>query len=314
MLQQTQVATVLPYYERFLAQLPTVQALAQAPQEKLNKLWEGLGYYSRVHNLKKAAQTIMEQYGGVIPDNYRDLLTLPGIGPYTAGAIASIAFGERVPAVDGNILRILSRLDANDAPINTTATRKALSLRASELIPTHRPGDFNQALMDLGATICLAKGVPLCEECPISRYCAAHAQKLETILPVREKRPQRKTDERTILIFLADGHVYLEKRPSGGLLANLWEFKNLEKSLTGQMLSAYLKEKNVVPLEIIDWGVHYHLFTHIRWNMHGYLVTLENMTTLGDGQWLERKDITETITMPTALRPYRDKLLANPDF
>ncbi len=314
MLQQTQVATVLPYYERFMKQLPSIQALAAVPQETLNKLWEGLGYYSRARNLKKAAQTVMTKYSGVLPDNYQDLLTLSGIGPYTAGAIASIAFGERVPAVDGNVLRILSRLDASDAPINTTATRKSLTIRAGELVPAHRPGDFNQALMDLGATICLANGVPLCDQCPISLFCTAHAQKLETILPIREKRPERKIDERTIIVFLAERHVYLEKRPAGGLLAGLWEFKNLEKALTRQMIAEQLKQNHIVPLDIIDWGAHYHLFTHIRWNMHGYLVPLANITTLGDGQWLQRNDITETITMPTALRPYREKLLANPDF
>lgn len=314
MLQQTQVTTVIPYYERFINRLPSVQDLAEVPQETLNKLWEGLGYYSRAQNLKKAAQTIVTGYGGTLPDNYRELLTLSGIGPYTAGAIASIAYGERVPAVDGNVLRILSRLDAVDAPINTTATRKALTARADELVPAHRPGDFNQALMDLGATVCLANGTPLCDACPLLTFCEAHARNLAAVLPLRKKRPERKTDERTIIVFTAAHQVYLEKRPAGGLLAGLWEFKNVSGPMDRDAILTELHSRHITPLDVIDWGPHHHLFTHRRWNMHGFFVSLKNQTDLGDGQWFTRDDITETITMPTALRPYREKLLANPDF
>lgn len=191
MLQQTQVATVIPYYERFLEAFPTVEALAAADQDQVNKRWEGLGYYSRAAHLKAAAEALVADHGGELPDTAGDLIRLPGIGPYTAGAIASIAFGERTPAVDGNVMRILSRFTADETPVNTGKSRAHYTPVAANLLPAHRPGDFNQALMDLGAMICTPKA-PNCPACPWQAYCAANKEALQGDLPKREKRPRVK--------------------------------------------------------------------------------------------------------------------------
>lgn len=177
MLQQTQVQTVIPYYTRFITELPQIADLAHVSEDRLHKLWEGLGYYSRADHLREAAQILLAEHNGLLPESYSDLLALPGIGPYTAGAIASIAFGERVAAVDGNVLRILSRVTAYDGPINVASAAKPLKELAASLVPAHRPGDFNQSLMDLGAMICSANGTPRCAACPLAALCEAKKQK-----------------------------------------------------------------------------------------------------------------------------------------
>ena len=211
MLQQTRVAAVIPYFQRFMAAFPTAEALARADTEQLMKLWEGLGYYSRARNLQKAAQIVAQR--GSFPDTYEEVMALPGIGDYTAGAILSIAFGQAVPAVDGNVLRVASRLTASEDNILDTKTRSRFRALMAEVIPSDRPGAFNQALMDLGATVCLPSGEPLCDACPARSFCAAYAQGRQKELPVRISKTRRRTEEKTVFLRPA---AAAGNRPFGG--------------------------------------------------------------------------------------------------
>ncbi|MCL2107346.1 MAG: A/G-specific adenine glycosylase, partial [Oscillospiraceae bacterium] len=226
MLQQTRAEAVKGYYTRFLAALPDTAALAAVDDDRLLKLWEGLGYYTRARCMKKAARIVMDEYGGALPASPEALLRLPGIGLYTAGAIASIAYGIPVPAVDGNVLRVLMRLHAQYDDITLEATRKETARRLLELIPRDRPGDFNQSLMELGAVVCLPNGAPRCAACPLAWHCLAHTQKLTAQLPVRAAKKARRVERRAVLILRHEGRTALRKRGSRGLLAGFWELPN----------------------------------------------------------------------------------------
>ena len=261
MLQQTRVAAVLDYYRRFLDEAPTVADLADLPEDRLLKLWQGLGYYNRARNLQKAARIIQCQYGGIFPGDFDSIRSLPGIGDYTAGAIASIAFGLPVPAVDGNVLRVVARITEDEGDITAPATKKRVTAALSKIIPVRAPGNFNQALMELGATVCLPNGAPLCERCPAAPFCAALREDRIAELPVKAPKKARRIEERTVWLIFHQDRVALRRRPVRGLLAGLWEFPN---SLTGSD-----------PLP--DWGIHprltdyagqaKHIFTHIEWHM-----------------------------------------------
>lgn len=226
MLQQTRVEAVKPYYERFLQTLPDVRTLAEADEATYLKLWEGLGYYSRVRNLHKAANLVMERYGGELPRSYEELLTLPGIGPYTAGAIASIAYGIPVPAVDGNVLRVATRLMADPSNISDPKTKKRIENCLQFILPQEAPGTFNQAMMELGATVCLPNSAPQCEACPLHSLCAAGAQGNPCDFPVKAPKKARRIEERAVFLFLCDRKLALHRRPNQGLLAGLWELPN----------------------------------------------------------------------------------------
>ena len=268
MLQQTRVAAVLPYFERFMAALPDAEALAQVDDETLMKLWQGLGYYSRARNLKRAAQEISEKYGGVFPSDEKSLRSLPGIGDYTAGAIASIAFGERVPAVDGNVLRIMARLNCFYDNILADSTKKQVTTALQAALP-QEAGEFNQALMDLGAMICLPKN-PVCERCPIREGCEAYKNGKVGEIPVREKSGMRKVEEKTIFILIQEGKVALCKRGDSGLLAGLWEFPNADGFMDEQAAAAYLASLGFTVRKWKQKLTARHLFTHIEWRMQGY--------------------------------------------
>ena len=281
MLQQTRVTAVIPYFQRFMEAFPTVEALAAADTEQLMKLWEGLGYYSRARNLKKAAQIMAEK--GRFPDTYEEILALPGIGDYTAGAILSIAFGQGIPAVDGNVLRVMSRITGSEDNILDTKTRSRFRRLTAEIMPSHRPGAFNQALMDLGATVCLPNGEPLCEACPAQPFCTAFAQNRQKALPVRISKTKRRTEEKTVFLLLRSGDVALRQRPETGLLAGLWEYPHTDGTLDEAAAAAQLAKWGVTPHR---WGKRlqfHHIFTHIRWEMTGYVVDVN-----GDGaeNWL----------------------------
>ena len=239
MLQQTRVEAVRPYYERFLRVLPDIVHLAQVTEDELLKLWEGLGYYNRARNLKKAAVMIQETYGGEMPGQYEELLKLPGIGSYTAGAIASIAFGQPVPAVDGNVLRILARVSADDRDIMDQKVRKNVEERLRNIMPT-RAGDFNQALMELGAVVCIPNGMPKCEKCPWESMCRAKAE--GTILEYPKKTPKkaRTIEEKTILVIQDENQTALRKRPEKGLLAGMYEFPSLQGYQEEEEVLSYL--------------------------------------------------------------------------
>ena len=301
MLQQTRVAAVIPYYRRWMAELPDVAALAAVEEEKLLKLWEGLGYYSRARNLKRAACVIMEQYGGQFPQHYEELLKLPGIGPYTAGAIASIAFGERVAAVDGNVLRLAARAAVLEGDIMDSKVRREMQGRMDQAVPPDRPGDFNQAMMDLGATVCLPNGAPDCGACPLSPLCAAHALGREQELPVKRRKAPRRVEEMTVFLLLHQGKTALRKRGDTGLLAGLWEFPHVPGALDEAAAGAVLASWGLSPLNWREKIEAKHIFTHVEWHMTGYL--LDVMAPAGDFTWAAGADL-EALAVPSAFGKY----------
>ena len=306
MLQQTRVAAVLDYYARFMAELPDVAALAQVPEGRLMKLWQGLGYYSRARNLQKAARQIMEQFGGVFPNTYEDIRSLAGVGDYTAGAVASIAFGRRVPAVDGNVLRVAARVADIRENIMDPKVRRRLSELMAAAVPSDRPGTYNQALMDLGATVCLPNGKPLCDACPLLTLCEAHRLGLEEVLPVREKKAPRRVEELTVYLLVRDGRVALRKRPDRGLLAGLWEFPHVSGSLGEDVAGEPVAGWGLTPLEWRERLAARHIFTHVEWRMTGYLLTVS-----GDGPreflWADREAL-EGLAVPSAFGRFLEKI------
>lgn len=284
MLQQTRVEAVKPYYDRFLQALPDIKSLAEADDEKLLKLWEGLGYYNRVRNLKKAAQLLVSEYDGRMPDDYAKILSLPGIGSYTAGAIASIAFGKPRPAVDGNVLRILSRLRADDRDILQANVKKSVEEELEDVMPADRPGDFNQALMELGAMVCIPNGTPKCDVCPWKELCRARAEGRTANLPQKAKKKPRDIEEKTILVIQDGERIALRKRPEKGLLAGMYEFPSLEGYCGEERVLAYLKELGLLPLRIRKLPSAKHVFTHKEWHMKGYLVRVDELAVKGEGR------------------------------
>jgi len=281
MLQQTRVAAVIPYFQRFMAAFPTVEALAETDSEQLMKLWEGLGYYSRARNLQKAAKLIVER--GAFPQTYEEVIALPGIGDYTAGAILSIAFGQAVPAVDGNVLRVAARIIGSEENILDAAVHRRLRAMMAEAMPKERPGEFNQALMDLGATVCLPKGEVLCGECPARSFCAAAAQGRQKELPVRISKTKRRTEEKTVFLLLRGSDVALRRRPESGLLAGLWEYPHTEGALDESGAAQQLAQWGLTPIKWVKSLRAAHIFTHIRWEMTGYVVEVRGE---GPEDWL----------------------------
>lgn len=319
MLQQTRVEAVKPYFDRFIKELPDVKALAECPEDKLLKLWEGLGYYNRVRNLKVAANQIMEEYGGVIPSEYNELLKLKGIGHYTAGAIASIAYGKEVPAVDGNVLRVISRVTADDSDIMKQSVRTHMEELLLEVMNDEDakvvPSAFNQALMELGATVCVPNGEPHCEDCPWKELCEAKRQNRINELPVKKKAKERRVEEKTVFIIKDGEKLALHKRPAKGLLAGLYELPNTEGYLKENEIIEFIKEKGYVPVRIQPVGEAKHIFSHVEWHMKGYVVFLQ----AGEYELLEDKktenwifvDVEETrdnYAIPSAFSKYTEYL------
>lgn len=304
MLQQTRVETVLPYFERFLAELPSISALAAADEQTLLKLWEGLGYYSRVRNLQKGAQAVQEHFGGELPASYESLLTLPGIGEYTAGAIASIAFGMPVPAVDGNVLRVFSRLFASDEDITNPKVKAACKELVLKMQPKDRPGDFNQALMDLGATVCVP-GEPRCGVCPLEQGCMARQRGIESELPVKAAAKARRIEQKTVLVVVSGGKVLLHRRASKGLLGGLWEFPNLEGFLVEQQVRLELEKWGTQPEKIERLPDARHVFSHVEWHMRGYSVTTDSFIPPPDCEWVDVKRLKEDYALPSAFKAYK---------
>ena len=276
MLQQTRVEAVKPYYERFMAELPDVHKLASAKEERLLKLWEGLGYYNRVRNMQKAAIRIEEQYQGEFPKTYDEIIQLSGIGSYTAGAIASIAFHEPVPAVDGNVLRIISRLILYEEDI---LSQKAKNEVRDMLLPfmdvQGRSGDINQALMELGATICVPNGAPHCEDCPWEKMCQAHQKEVWQEYPKKAAKKSRRIEKKTVLIIGDGEHILLHKRPAKGLLAAMYELPNYEGELSEKEAVSVVRALGMAPLRIQKTRKAKHIFSHIEWEMSGYRLLVE---------------------------------------
>ena len=305
MLQQTRVEAVKGYYARFLTALPTIEALAACDDELLHKLWEGLGYYSRVRNLKKAAQLIMERHGGVFPKDHADVLALPGIGSYTAGAICSIAFDQPTPAVDGNVLRVISRLTEDATPIDLPAYKKSVEQQLAQIYPPDA-GDFTQALMELGATVCGPNRKPDCENCPCKTFCGGAIHGTAEQFPVKLPKKDKKVQYKTVFILSCDGQYALQKRPDKGLLAGLWQFPNTEGTLEIAEALQWIQEKGLAPKEVLRQVQRQHIFTHIRWEMRG--IYLEISEPESDFVWLTAEQIRNNAALPTAFRQFWEEI------
>lgn len=312
MLQQTRVEAVKPYYDRFLKELPDIRSLAEVDEEQLLKLWEGLGYYNRARNLKKAAMTIMSEYGGEMPGNYEELCKLPGIGSYTAGAISSIAFGNPVPAVDGNVLRILSRLRIDGRDILDVKVKKSIEQELSQVIPADRPGDFNQALMELGAMVCIPNGMAKCEECPWNQLCLARKRQQVLEFPKKAPKKPRRIEKKTILVIQDAERVAIHKRPEKGLLAGMYEFPSLEGHKKEAEVIEYLKQLGLQPLRIRRLEDTKHIFTHKEWHMSGYVIRvdelckLENEGSTGEFIFIDPMETKSNYPIPSAFAVYAD--------
>ena len=310
MLQQTRVEAVKPYFNRFISELPNISDLAECEEDRLLKLWEGLGYYNRARNLQKAARQVMEEHGGQMPESQEQLLKLAGIGNYTSGAIASIAFGKKVPAVDGNVLRILSRISLDEEDILKDTTKRRVEKQLLEVMPAERPGDFNQALMELGATVCIPNGKPKCEECPWEKICLAHLEGKEEEFPKKEVKKKRTIEKKTILIIQDENKSALHKRPSKGLLAGLYEFPNLEGHQTEKRVLAYLKEIGLEVLRIQKLEGAKHIFSHKEWHMIAYQIRVDELAVKGkqleDENWIfvESKEAETKYPLPSAFAAY----------
>ena len=301
MLQQTRVEAVKGYYHRFLEALPDIKALAEADDELLHKLWEGLGYYSRVRNLKKAALVIMERYEGIFPRKYEAVLALPGIGNYTAGAICSIAFDQPKAAVDGNVLRVISRLTEDGTPIDLPAYKKKVQT-ALEAVYPQAAGQFTQALMELGATLCGPNWKPRCAECPCGSFCGSALHGTAEQFPVKTPKAKRKTEKRTVFILSCDGRYALEKRPDMGLLAGLWQFPNVAGWLEPEKAPEAVEAMGIKPRELLRQIHRKHIFTHIQWEMRG--IYLETAGISGNFVWMTAEEIKGKAALPTAFRQF----------
>ncbi len=301
MLQQTRAETVKEYYLRFINALPEIADLAAVDEDRLLKLWQGLGYYSRARNLQKAAHVVMTEYGGELPADPEALLHLPGVGLYTAGAVASIAYGVCVPAVDGNALRVCKRLEGSREDIALEVVKKAAAARLLAVLPPDRPGDFNQAIMDLGATVCLPGAAARCEACPLQGGCVAFQQGIAAELPVKSPLRPRKTERRTVLVIRCKERVALRKRPAKGLLAGLWEFPNAPFVNGGwQSLSEALNIPAQSVLSAEDIGAARHIFTHIEWHMYGYRLELADFPENSALHWVTPAALADTYALPSA--------------
>ena len=305
MLQQTRVEAVKGYYSRFLESIPTVEALSKIEDDQLLKLWEGLGYYSRVRNMKKAACIIMEKYGGHFPEHYHDMFALPGIGAYTVGAICSIAFGQKTPAVDGNVLRVISRITDDDSPIDQPAFKKMVTDNLTAIYPD-RAGDFTQALMELGATVCGPNRAPDCKECPCKSFCLGHQRGTAEKLPNKTPKKGRKKQEMTVFILCTDGHYALEKRPGKGLLASLWQFPNVLGKLSVAEAIRKVEEFGMIPKEIHRQVEKKHIFTHVEWDMSGIYMDVEKPDSRYT--WLSAEQINANAALPTAFRQFWEEI------
>ena len=304
MLQQTRVEAVKGYYSRFLAALPAIEDLANAASDALHKLWEGLGYYSRVRNLQKAAKVIMEKHGGVFPRVYEEVLALPGIGPYTAGAICSIAYDIPVPAVDGNVLRVISRLTASDACIDREQTKAAVRNFLAEIYPPEA-GNFTQSLMELGATVCVPNGAPKCEICPLRAICRANRSGSWERYPVRETKKQRRIEDRTVFVLRCGRDEAVRKRPAGGLLAGLWEYPNVPGTMDPSSAIAQAAAWSCEPADIQMQVDRVHIFTHVQWNLRCYYITCRSEPE--QFLWASPEMMEKEIALPTAFRMFSQK-------
>lgn len=313
MLQQTRVDTVVDYFNRFTARLPNIACLAECPEDELLKLWEGLGYYNRVRNMQIAARDVLDRFGGQFPYKQEDIESLKGIGSYTSGAIASIAYNAAVPAVDGNVLRIYMRVTGQEDDIAKAKTKKMVEQDIQAWIPQENAGDFTQALMDLGATICVPKGEVKCMKCPLSSACVALKDGRIDELPVKVKTLHRKIEARTVFLYERDHKVLIEKRPTTGLLASMYEFPNVKGHLEMNQARQEIRQRGISAIKITPIGSTKHIFSHLEWRMEGYLVKVDELElpskAFKEGQFVSVEELDKIYSVPTAFSYYREKFL-----
>lgn len=300
MLQQTRVDTVIPYYERFLRALPDVRSLADTEEAALLKLWEGLGYYSRVRSMQKAARQICGN-DGRFPDTFEALCALPGIGDYTAGAILSIAFGKPIPAVDGNVARVASRLTGTTAEASDPTFRACIKEKLKTVYPLGRCGDFTQSLMDLGATVCLPNGVPHCAACPLKGLCCAYRDGTQAFFPAKKAKKDHPVQDRTVFLLTCGECIALRKRPEGGLLGGLWELPGTDGMLNEQAATEWLDALGAEATSLRSLPKVRHIFTHLEWLMTIYAA--ECKRTEGESLvWATWEALSKEYALPTAFR------------
>ena len=294
------------YFARFMEALPDVRSLAEADEAQVLKLWEGLGYYSRARNLQKAAREVMARFGGEIPGTVEELLTLPGIGSYTAGAVASIAFGQQAPAVDGNVLRVLSRVLCREEDVLSPGVKKQAERELAAVLPPGRAGDFNQALMELGETVCLPGAAPQCGACPLGDICKAYQLGVEGSLPVRGQKKPRRVQQRTVFLLTFEGRVALSKRREEGLLAGLWELPGADGALDEEGARALLGEWGLAVPALTKLKKAKHVFSHLEWHMTAWAGAVA--APGGAFFWASGVQLQREVALPSAFKAYRGEI------
>lgn len=300
MLQQTRIETVLDYYVRFLEAIPSIEALSKIDEDKLLKLWEGLGYYSRARNLGKAAKKIMEDFHGEFPTTYQDIRSLHGIGEYTAGAISSICFNLPEVAVDGNVMRVYCRVLDFDLDVRDLKVKKKIAQELKKILPDES-GDFNQGIMELGETICLPSGIPKCEICPLMYHCRAHLNGRESLIPRKIPSKEKLEEEYTVFLIQCGPYFAIQKRRDN-LLKNMWEFPNREGFLTYDEVQQLFPESIFIELGI----THTHIFSHKKWFMNSYYVEMPKK--LEEYRWIRLDEVVSSYAIPTAFQPFLENL------
>ena len=311
MLQQTRIEAVKPKYLAFKKELPDITSLANCDDDRLMRLWEGLGYYSRARNLKKCAKYLMEFCDGKLPENFKHLMVLPGIGPYTAGAIASIAFNQPAPAIDGNVLRVLTRYYGITEDIRLPKVKKMIEKKLNYFYSCKQPNlsyaSFNQGIMELGETICVPNGAPQCKKCPLSQNCFAYQNQMTDRIPYRSSLKDRKILERTLFIIRDNQSFLVHKRPHTGLLAGLYEFPGLDAHLTKSEMISHVESLGFTPLRITTLPEAKHIFTHLEWHMRAYEIKVaEIQHPLDEHYYLVNKKELQSLAIPSAFRKYTD--------
>ena len=298
MLQQTRIEAVIEYYERFMKRIPTIKELSEIEEDELLKLWEGLGYYSRARNLKKASIKIMNEYHGVFPSTYSEILSLPGIGEYTAGAIASICFQLKEVAIDGNVMRVYSRVEGKDLDVSDLKVKKKIGEAIKKILP-HESGDYNQAIMELGEVICIPGGMPKCDSCPLQDMCIAHKKGIEMEIPRKITKKDKKEENYTVFLLKYKDLFALRKREEG-LLNNMWEFPNKEGKISKKQIEELYHG-------IVEKGISStHIFTHKKWNLTSYFIEVKEMDS--NYTWVSLEDIENDKAIPTAFKPFYEYL------
>lgn len=305
MLQQTRVEAVKGYYDRFIKEIPNIKALSEIPEERLLKLWEGLGYYNRARNLKKSAIVIMEEYGGQFPSEYENVIKLPGIGEYTAGAICSICFEKATPAVDGNVLRVIMRILNCYDNIDELKTKRNVRNWLLELYNGGQCGMLTQALMELGAMVCIPNGSPKCDQCPLNKICMACEKETYHLLPIRKDKKKRRIEEKTVFILHDNEEYGIRKRDSKGLLANMWEFFHADGKMNKQQAVDFISKQGFEPVTVEKEIPYTHIFSHVEWRMTAYYITCRRKKK--ELVWVKQEEFDTKYALPTAFKVFLDK-------